>query len=137
MQLANISNIISHITELTLFKLTLHSVTRDIIHSLISFEYFPFSNVTIWSLSSNIFNCSSSDILMLCSEISFFSSWIEKQETYEKIVENLDSSEEKVNVLKLEKHKLQKRLCGLRINSNKRKHCVYCTSTAYFLRLRA
>ena len=44
----------------------------------------------------------------------------EKQETYEKIVENLDSSEEKVNVLKLEKHKLQKRLCGLRINSNKR-----------------
>ena len=45
----------------------------------------------------------------------------EKQETYEKIVENLDSSEEKVNVLKLEKHKLQKRLCGLRINSNKRK----------------
>jgi TolA-binding protein len=26
-------------TELTLFKLTLHSVTRDIIHSLISFEY--------------------------------------------------------------------------------------------------
>jgi septal ring factor EnvC (AmiA/AmiB activator) len=45
----------------------------------------------------------------------------EKQETYEEIVENLDSSEEKVKVLKLEKHKLQKRLCGLRINSNKRK----------------
>jgi hypothetical protein len=34
-------------TELTLFKLTIHSVTRDIIHSPISFEYFPFSNVTI------------------------------------------------------------------------------------------
>jgi chromosome segregation ATPase len=39
-----------------------------------------------------------------------------KQETYEEIVENLDSSEEKVKVLKLEKHKLQKR-----INSSNRK----------------
>jgi vacuolar-type H+-ATPase subunit I/STV1 len=28
-------------------KLTLHSVTRDIMHSLILLEYFPFSNVTI------------------------------------------------------------------------------------------
>jgi hypothetical protein len=37
-----------------------------------------------------------------------------------KIPDNLCKTVLMTNVLKLEKHKLQKRLCGLRINSNKR-----------------
>lgn len=44
-----------------------------------------------------------------------------KEEELQKHVKNLDSSKEKVTELKSEKHKLQKRLCGLKISLNKTK----------------